>query len=315
MSADALLLWMSARQKGSWQQFRAAVEELHLDAGDVQDLDSEDATDSTSLPLYQALRLNLQRVGHAEFFAGAGDAEWRVCPPTLALAQGLCNCLGTLVGARSTALLHRVTVPFPGISLRTNSSPACPSHMSFLGNSRDALASFAKETGLYFQGDAPASLLACLPAVDDCFLRASRDMPFGAGWKVDEFSAEDLRWHPATLSDAASARGGFFRLSLRYQRYFFYCVRGSNFPVPNQVGKYLVLKRRRRRVLRYDPALLRLSVPAACRPPFLIERALILCSGSLPNYQSGSGSGILEYDGIPQDVARTVLALLRQEFQ
>ena len=29
MSADALLLWMSARRQGSWQQFRAAVEELH----------------------------------------------------------------------------------------------------------------------------------------------------------------------------------------------------------------------------------------------------------------------------------------------
>ena len=30
MSANELLVWMSARSRGSWQQFRGAVEELQL---------------------------------------------------------------------------------------------------------------------------------------------------------------------------------------------------------------------------------------------------------------------------------------------
>src|ERR1700693_4891014 len=67
MSANNLLLWMSARSRGSWQQFRAAVEELHLDDGDAGAKEDDDSHDQFALPLYQTLRFNLQRVGHAEF--------------------------------------------------------------------------------------------------------------------------------------------------------------------------------------------------------------------------------------------------------
>ena len=37
MSATSLLLWMSARQRGSWAQFRAAVEELRREMAEQQD--------------------------------------------------------------------------------------------------------------------------------------------------------------------------------------------------------------------------------------------------------------------------------------
>jgi hypothetical protein len=33
LSLNDLLTWMSARGRGSWSQFRAAVEEFHLEAG------------------------------------------------------------------------------------------------------------------------------------------------------------------------------------------------------------------------------------------------------------------------------------------
>src|SRR5258708_33608088 len=82
MSANALLLWMSARRQGSWQQFRTAVEELHLDESNDIEGEGDDAPDQFALPLYQTLRLNLQRIGHGEFFAGAGGADWRGTPPS-----------------------------------------------------------------------------------------------------------------------------------------------------------------------------------------------------------------------------------------
>ena len=34
MSLNDLLLWLSAKGEGSWAQFRAAVERLHVDAED-----------------------------------------------------------------------------------------------------------------------------------------------------------------------------------------------------------------------------------------------------------------------------------------
>jgi hypothetical protein len=88
MSANELLVWMSARSQGSWQQFRAAVEELQLAEGSGSQETEDDSPAMSVMPRYQILRLNFERLGHAEFFAGASPNGWRVTPPTLAAAEG-----------------------------------------------------------------------------------------------------------------------------------------------------------------------------------------------------------------------------------
>ena len=313
MSANALLLWMSARRQGSWQQFRAAVEELHINDGDVTGAEDDDAPDQFALPLYQALRLNLQRLGHAEFFAGAGGAEWRVSPPSLAVTRTAHGSLGVLAGARSPKLLQQVNAAGASEKLQTLTFPVCPDQMLVFASSQEAIVAVAERAGLLLQRDAPAALLSCLPAIDDPAVRHSFPLPFGAEWKIDRFSSEDLRWRSASRDDAASTSCGLFRFSLRHQRYVLFCSRGAAFRVPGQVGKFLVLRRRRRRILRYDARGRRLSVPASCRPPFLVERALVLCSGSLPSYDRGTGAGVLDYAEIPESIAAVAAALLRQE--
>jgi hypothetical protein len=313
MTANALLHWMSARRKGSWQQFRAAVEELHVQDEDVATHEDDEAPDQFELPLYQALRLNLQRVGHAEFFAGADDAEWRVTPPSLALTRSVHGWLGVLVGARSRRLQQRVISASASQTLQTMQIPGCPDQILVFAGNEDALAAIAQRADLVVQREAPAALLTCLPPIDDPAVRHACPLPFGAEWKIERFCAADLRWKPTTSEHPASASGELLRYSLRYRREVLFCLRGKVFRVPGQVGKFLILNRRRRRVLRYDSGSLRLSVPANCRPPFLVERALILCSGSLPSYRAGSGSGTLEYDQIPESIARTTAALLRQD--
>jgi hypothetical protein len=62
MTPNELLLWLSARKQGSWPQFRGAVERLDL-------MESDEAGQDTALPLHQRVRLNLERLGHAEFDA------------------------------------------------------------------------------------------------------------------------------------------------------------------------------------------------------------------------------------------------------
>ena len=134
MSATALLLWMSARRHGSWQQFRAAVEELHTDVGGGGGGDDDESPGE--FPLYQALRFNLQRLGHAEFFAGAGDAEWRVTPPCLAMVQHPRNWLGILVGGRSLALKKRVEDSVGTARFETREYARLPgANHSYLGKS------------------------------------------------------------------------------------------------------------------------------------------------------------------------------------
>jgi len=313
MSANALLFWMSARREGSWQQFRNAVEALHV--GESNDLGGEDddAPDQFALSLYQAMRFNLQRLGHAEFFAGAGDAEWRVTPPSLAVTHHARGWLGILVGARSPALLQRLhaAVASASANMETLALPEYPDQILLAADNKGAVAAVAERAGLVLQGDAPAALLASLPPVDDPCVRGPAQLPFGAGWRIDRFSSENLAWRSATFENAASSSGGLFRFSLRHQRHVLFCSKGAAFRIPGQVGKYLVLRIRRRQVLHYDGQKGTLSVPASCRPPFLIERALIMCSGSPASYEYG----ILHYPEVPENIAVIAVALLRQELR
>jgi hypothetical protein len=315
MSANWLLLWMSARSQGSWAQFRTAVEELHILDGNEVSGEDDDAPDQFALPLYQALRFNLQRVGHAEFFAGAGSgADWRVTPPTLAVTRNARGCLGIVVGARSLSLMERLRAASgAGTNLQTTMLPAYPDQLLIAAQDERTFAEVAGRAGLILQNDAPAALLTSLPPVDDPCVRRSDQLPFGAEWRIDRFSPDDLAWRSATLDDAAAASGGLFRFALRHQRHMLFCTRGAAFRIPGQVGKYLVLRLRRRQVLRYDRKNRTLSVPARCRPPFLVERALILCSGSPPSYEAGPGGGVLHYTEILDGIAAMTAQLLRQE--
>ncbi len=317
MSANSLLMWMSARRQGSWAQFRAAVEELHVGADDEVKGEDDDASDQFALPFYQMLRFNLQRVGHAEFFAGAGDgAEWRVTPPALAVTQHARGWLGIVVGARSLALMERLRVAAGATAkLQTVVFPAYPDQLLLAADDPITLADVAQRAGLFLQNDAPAALLASLPPVDDPSVRSQAQLPLGSDWRIDRFSPDDLVWRSATLDDAAVAKVSLFRFALRHQRFVLFCMRGAAFRIPGQVGKYLVLKRRRRRVMRYDRQKCSLSVPASCRPPFLVERALILCSGSPPTYEGGPRGGVLHYLDIPDGIAAIAASLLRQEFR
>jgi hypothetical protein len=315
MSANSLLLWMSARRHGSWPQFRAAVEQLHLGEGEKGEGEDDDTYDQYEMPLYRTLRFNFQRVGHAEFFTGAGDgAEWRVTPPVLAATRHVNGWLGIVAGARSLALTERLHATIgQSANLKTLAVPAYPDQFLITAGSQGVLATIAARAGLLLQNDAPASVLTSLPTVDDPRVRHLVQLPFGSEWKIDRFYVDDLAWHPATRSEAAAASGGLFRFSLRHQCHLLFCRRGDAYRIPGQVGKYLVLKRRRRRVLRYDHQTRLLSVPASCRPPFLVERALILCSGLPPSYGAGPWGGDLQYADVPNGIAALAAALLRQE--
>ena len=98
---------------------------------------------------------------------------------------------------------------------------------------------------------------------------------------------------------------------MKYQRFHYLRWKGRTYTVQVQVGKYAVLRHRRvRGLLQYDLSRSVLSVPVSCRPPLLIERALILCTGLLPGLEKATGR--LEYR-LPYEAARLAAGLLRQE--
>lgn len=313
MNANNLLFWLSARSEGSWQQFRSAVEQLDI-ADEIEEGDSlepEDASDRSGLPIYQELRLNLERLAHVEFFTKHCETGWRVAPPTLAVSPQTHGWLGVLCGARSSLVLSRLRDAVTAIDLEVIDAPACPDHIRAVASDHKELSSVAHRAGLDVQMNAPVVILLSHPAIDDFAMRSRFELPLGSDWSVHQFSSSNLAWIPTSREEAARSPGGLFRFIYQYQRYFFYCVRGHVFRIPNQVGKYVVLRRHRRSILGYDTCTDELRVPAICRPPKLIERALILCSGVLPAYDSNTK--MLCYSDVPEAVVRLAAQLLRQE--
>lgn len=311
MTPDHLLFWLSAKGGGSWSQFRAAVEELRIQQANVpvESGDEEDrVTTSADLPLYQEVRFTMQRLGHVEFFATEVENGWRTVPPVVAFfletpEQGL------LCGARSPELLDKLH-SLNDVDVLVSETHGGPHRVVLRGSSQDVVAVRAKALGLHVQKAASVAILSSLPRIRDPNAWRRLLMPETTGWDVHRFSASRLQWRESSQSDAASAYRGLFRFRMGYQHFYFLCWQGTSYHVPAQVGKYAVMHKRRG-ILKYDSGSRMLTVPVVYRPPLLIERALILCSGLLPRFNPKTRC--LEYFDIPQEVVRIAAQLLEQE--
>jgi hypothetical protein len=314
MSANLLLLWMSARTEGSWSQFRSAVEALRVGEGEgTASPEAGDESDQYALPIYQSVRLNMQRLGHAEFFAGAGGPDWRVAPPTLAIAAHPTGARGILAGARSDRLLARLQGSLGNARIEVLPTAEAPDAIRLLADEAIALEATAKAAGIFVQRDAPAAILQSLPTVGDPTIRRIAQFPVGVDWRIEHFDERTLGWSAVTRHAAGAAASGLFRFSFGHQRMCFWCRNGRAHAVPGQVGKYVALKKRRRHVLRYDDQANELQLPVPCRPPFLVERGLVACSGMLP--KADASTGVLRYSDVPRAIAQLAAGLLEQELR
>ncbi len=320
MSFNDLLIWMSARGHGSWPQFRAAAEEFRLEPRAASE-GGNGANDATArdLPVYQAARLTLERLAHVEFYSSTAGSDWRVVPPALAIHNEGDRWVGILCGARPPGLRDRVGQN--AATWESQGTPGMPDRLRLMATNLAALKTASRAAGVHCQVDAPASLLAAIPPVDDPRSRFPAEVPSGPGWTIEEFLPSKLHWtmqdaqgmRTLEFRDVHARRTGLFRFRMRYHRDHYLRWGGRTYAVPVQVGKYSVLRYRRvRGFVRYHSSRSLLSVPVSCRPPLLIERALVLHTGLLPSLDRTAGR--LEY-AVPLRVARFAAASLRQELQ
>jgi hypothetical protein len=279
----------------------------------ILDLDDDEAsTDSGPLPAHQELRLNLERFGFAEFFAESSH-DWRVAPPVLAATPLDRAHRAFVTGARSDLLIQRVRAALAPGDLRIDSIPNCPDCLSLCARDVADLRAIASASGLFLQLDAPTAVLAALTPVGGATLRCRVDIPIGKEWGFEHFRERELRWAASNRHDMERTSFGLFRLRFRYRTEVLLRFSGLTYDVPLQEAKFVALKRARSRVLKYEPEARILSVPAICRPPVLIERALLLCSGRLPEFEPRRDQpSVLHYRDVPRDVARTAAVLLHQ---
>lgn len=306
MRANALLLWLSARREGSWRQFRAGVDELHAD-----DEDDLVADRGGEFAIHQQLRQSLDCLGHVEFFARECEEGWRVAPPTLAVRQTGSQFSGILCGARTTELLARLQSHADGCQIELAALPTAPDRVRVLAVSCEVVDRLASVAGVRVQHDAPFAILMRIPQITPRSRKSTSEFPVGTDWTIHEFDARNLRWQDVTRMKAQNARSGLFRFRNRFQALHYFSRRdGATQKVPRGVGIFQALAGARRRILTYARERMELRLPAICRPPRLLERALALCSGAPPNNDGPNAQ--LVYRDVPANIAALAAELLRQ---
>jgi len=308
MSANELLLWMSANGEGTWSGFRTAVAEHVGDAG-------QDSSETKGLALYQKVRLGLQQLGHAEFSAGQTSRRWRVAPPVLAITGRNRPMAGVFCGARSPAQSEALKSSRLGIHIERFEGDTYPTVIRALSDDLRHLAQLTADLGLVLQADAAALMLAALPVVDDLRSWGSRvaELPFGRNTLVNRFETtrHSARWVDSSPEEAQKCSQGLFRFTRFQRREHFLKLNMQAFRVPGQLGNFVLASRLGRRVLRYDRYSRRLAVQDIYRPPLLVDRALILCSGFLPEHDPGHRS--LVYTDVSASIAAAAAKVLGQE--
>ncbi len=310
MNANNLLLWLSGRGSGSWDRYRAAVDEMMV-SGETPD-DNENigdaVPDNQGFPVYRRLRVNLECLGHAEFRRRDFPNGWQVVPPTMACMVSETSAIGLLCGARSEQLIDRVKSAAAN-HIEWTKQDECPDRIRIITDNGAQLRKVADSVGMYFQVDAVLMLLAAIPPVDDRQFRTLAELPFGSDWDVSRFSSSNLKWLASSPDEARKTNFGLFRFKVRYETHYYLCQGGRVYRIPVQVGKYIVLRTKHRRILSYDKKNKILSMLVMCRPPLLVDRALTLCSGLIPMIENGK----LQYRNISNEIAATASALLRQQ--
>ena len=299
---DDLLTWMTAVGTGSWQRFRSAIDELACNQETEQ---KSENLFKGSFPFHHKTRLRLARLGHAEF--SMSEKKWRVTPPALVSLPNDNSHSAFLCGARPESLVSALQ-DHSFCEDITIDEQLGPSRVLITAKSKSNLAKIANDIGCSFLDDSPRELLASIPPIDNFQYRDEVELPFGEEWKVEEFLADELTWQERTPSDARSTENGLFRFMVHHQPKYYMIMNGVPYLVPNQIGKFALLRKRKRRVFKYSFEQKLFSVPPICIPPYLIDRALTLCSGLLPGFDKGR----LVYTNVPHDLAVSAGMLLRQ---
>ncbi len=312
MDGNELLLALSAMKRGSWYQFRQFVNASDLNCrGNRPTESTEDSGDDSSV--YRALRSNLQRLSHVEFFESGCERGWRVTPPVIAVHEHNGESRAILTGARADALIYQLLDCSFGANIELAAFKNCPDRILIRGIDSDVIESECKDLGFRIQRVAPESLLRALPRLSRLtFRERGAAIPFGQDWKIERLNYVSHRWEPSESIYADLTGAQLYRFSGLYET-LLYAVRNRQAVLMEDqaTAKYQILSANSVSVLDYRKDNNILAVPRIYRPPLLVERALLLYSGEPPGYQEGAG--LLEYYHIPIEGAKMLSIILEQE--
>lgn len=275
---DLLLRWASCYQEIRAGRVQVAAERL---CAPPVEMERNDPRMAPYLRSAKRLMRNLVRIGHIEELC---STRFRMVPPTLVALE---SNQFVVTGARSELLRGKLTQA-SGISML----PPMPQHegpavWQMIGK-YEAISSAADALGLTVTRDRGADLLASLPCLFDTL----------TGAPPDDISDSAERWnHYAPIGKPQWLRGtmdrntaGIYRTVRKPHQWYMRPADAEptirlNTPERLVAAAWFLLKGKVS--LQYAGNSRVLSVPAiGYRLPLLVDRALILASGRLPEWRS-----------------------------
>lgn len=286
---DILLHYMSALRSGSWQSFKAAVP-----------LATQSHQEDQPPWLPSVLAENLSALGHIEF-AFDTDLSWTVSPAVLAGRTGAGHAAAALCGNRTSVVMDglRQAADRFGVKFLTSEQDRAPSAVIVECGAEGQLEQLASSVGVEYLPRAGWRLARCLPTLAS-YLRAAPAVPVPSGFPAYRFDEVALEWQPVEAVD----RAGSYRFDT-YRPEHRVIARNVAKKVSRSIAVYHALALAHARVLEYDSDRGELILPPEARPPVLYARALVLCSGQVPVWDSARRR--LSYRDIPADVALAVM--------
>jgi len=285
-----LLLWMSARGEGSLAAWRAKIAEVMPGR-------------PGATTRHRVAEWHFSQLAHAEF-GEAADNGWRICPPVLAASDPGDAPLAVLCGARTPHVLDALLSAAAGM-VAFEPQREGPDTVTVATSEPAKLLAISRISGIPVQWNASLAILGAAGSPHAIQLQAA-PVPIG-GWTVTRFSKTGLGWVPSSVQEAQGASSGLFRFRSDIGSTCILKEGDESFAIDPSEGKYRIMMRRHR-PLQYDFVKKELSVAIACRPPPLFQRALVVCSGRLPEVRDGR----IIYTSVGRYVAEAVATVLRQ---
>ena len=183
---------------------------------------------------------------------------------------------------------------------------AAPALIRVTAESHDGLVETAASAGFHFQPDAGYSVLACVPSISR-WPRKPCQMAGGRIETVRRFSGSRAQWMPSSLSEAEAAPKGLFRMKRDWDWVSIFKFGPTDCAyIDDRAGRMLAAAKLRH--ASWDASTGKFGVPANLFPPALIARALVLCTGLLPELDRTSGR--ISFSGVNATMMRLTLSIL-----
>ena len=288
---DQILDALAVMDAGSWNAFRRLINH----------------SEEERYKPHEALR-TLRSLAYIDVEVNARNASprrWSLAPTALVALPSRTSAV--LTGHRTPELIERLLDAGVAGNAQIDKSlvPGRPTRFCVEAEHPGVLQSVAEAVGVPLLFDAPRRILERMPTIED-ILGSQPELLLPAGCAFERFNRAGNRWIEQQTSGERLAGSYRIRFPTGERRYAVWAD-GVWRECGNATAKYAGAAAVGEHIMAYDEDRNELTCLFGARPPGLFERALILCSGELPQ-TPGDHRSI--YKNVPDNVHRWIAAKL-----